>query len=164
MKILILFTFVAFIYLGYLNAQPEINDISKYSITEINEINVRVTKKPIFGNTVEHFTSYVSVNEYTIGINVHKNKNTNISDSTLVLECFFSKESVTKIMVNLDDVEWTSEDNFIYSFLLVVEKSGWVYFCISTSSEISQESQEYRYRQLTLNAINRVLYLNSLKR
>jgi hypothetical protein len=67
-------------------------------------------------------------------------------------------------MVNLNKVKWTSEDNFIYSFPLVVEKSGWVYFCISTHSEISQESQGNSFRQLTLNAINRVLYLNSLIR
>ena len=164
MKILILFTVASLIYLGYHNAQPETNYSPEYSITDVNEVNVRVTKKPIFGMTVEHFTSYVSVNEYTITINVHKNKDTDILDSTLVLECFFSEKSATKITVNLNKVKWTSEDNFIYSFPLVVEKSGWVYFCISTHSEIPRESQENRYRQLTLNAINRVLFLNSLKR
>jgi hypothetical protein len=92
MKILSLFSVPAFIYLGCINAQPETNYIPEYSITDVNEVNVRVTKKPVFGMTVEHFTSYINVNEYTIKINVHKNKNTNILDSTLVLECFFSEK------------------------------------------------------------------------
>ncbi|MHB1689025.1 MAG: hypothetical protein ACYCVH_16865 [Ignavibacteriaceae bacterium] len=164
MKILILFIVVTFAYLNCLNAQPETNSLPRYSINDVRETNVRVIKKAVMGMTVEHFTSYISENEYTIKINVRKNKIINIPDSTLILECFFSEKSVTKIIVNLDNVEWTSEDNFSYSFPIVVEKSGWVYFCISTPSEISQESHENRYRQLTLNAVNRVLYLNSLEK
>lgn len=126
--------------------------------------NESVVKMPVLGNTVEHYTSYLNENEYTIRIKVHRNELPNIPDSTLTVECFFSEQVVTIIDVNMNKVEWLSEDNFSYSFLLVVEKSGWVYFCISTPSEISRESRIDRYRQLKLNAGNRILYLDALKK
>ena len=126
--------------------------------------NVSVVKNAVLGKTVEHYTSYVDENDYTIRINVHRNEITNIPDSTLTLECFFSEQLVTTIVVNLNNVEWLSEDNFSYSFPLVAEKNGWVYLCISTPSEFTHESWTDRYRQLKLNRRNSILYLDALKK
>ena len=164
MKIFLLLIVVAFTYSNCLDAQPKTNLLSKYSITNMEVTHINVVKNAVLGNTIEHSTSYINENEYTIRINVRRYEITNIPDSTLTLECFFSEQLVTTIVVNLNNVEWLSEDNFSYSFPLVAEKSGWVYFCISMPSEISQESRIDRYRQLKLNAGNKILYLDSLKK
>ena len=164
MKILLLLIVVTFTYSIYLKAQTKTSLLPKYSITVVEVTNVSVVKNTVLGKTVEHYTSYVNENEYTIRINVNRNEITNIPDSTLTLECFFSEQLVTTIVVNLNNVEWLSEDNFSYSFPLVAEKNGWVYLCISTPSEFTHESWTDRYRQLKLNRRNSILYLDALKK
>jgi hypothetical protein len=132
----------------------------KYSISGVNQINVRVIRKAVVGNTVEHFTSYVVQNEYSLRLEVIQNKDFQVPDSDLVLECFLSQTAARRIVIDLNEVEWTSDYSFIYTLPLVVEQSGWVSFCISTQSEIEQQSQEDRYHHTTAN---QGIYLSALR-
>jgi len=119
--------------------------IQRYSITNVSEIDMRIIKKEVVGNTREHFPGYVTLNEYLIKINVQKNNYIAQEDTTLILECFYPNDMVEKIIVNLNTVEWISRTNFNFYFPLIIEKSNWIHFCISTTKEISEQSERERF-------------------
>ena len=149
-----------FACLPYFLLPAEAVSFPKYSITGVNQISVRVIRKAVMGITVEHFSSYVDQYEYSLRLEVIQNRDLQVPDSNLVLECFLSQSSARRIVIDLNEVEWTSDYSFIYTLPLVIEQSGWVSFCISTYSEIEQQSQQERYHQTTAN---QGIYLSALK-